>query len=282
MTLFHTETDPGPEVLYLEMMKRFLTRYGFEERYRPVDFPRGGPTGLVFRCLTRFLDIKDLALVHQVQHLNLEARSEGHDLPGGGETMVGLRRLDNLQECIADVIRHKVPGDLIETGVWRGGATIFMRAVLKAYGVDDRNVWVADSFEGLPRPRSSAAADAGDRHWRSTRLAVSQKEVKSNFARYDLLDEQVHFLPGWFEQTLPTAPIEHLAVARLDGDMYDSTMVALRSLYPKISPGGFLIVDDYGAVPGCRTAVEDYRLEMGITESVHKIDWSGAFWQKQT
>jgi O-methyltransferase len=175
-----------------------------------------------------------------------------------------------------------VPGDLIETGVWRGGATIFMRGILKAYGDTTRLVWVADSFEGLPKPDAERyPVDAGDQHWTHSVFAVSLDGVKANFARYGLLDDQVRFLVGWFRDTLPTAPIHQLAVLRLDGDMYESTMDALRNLYPKLSRGGYAIIDDYGASPGCKAAVEDFRRDEGIDEKVEHIDWTGVFWQRR-
>jgi hypothetical protein len=195
--------------------------------------------------------------------------------------MIGLKRLDNLEFCIEEIIAKGVPGDLIETGAWRGGATIFMRAVLKAYGVTDRCVWVADSFAGLPPPDAGKYPhDAGDRLHEARELAVSLEQVKANFDRYGLLDDQVRFLKGWFRDTLPTAPIERLAVLRLDGDMYQSTMDALANLYPKVSQGGYVIVDDYSAIPACRQAVHDYRSANGITEEIRDIDWTGIFWQK--
>jgi len=175
--------------------------------------------------------------------------------------------------------RH-VPGDFIETGVWRGGATIFMRAILQAYR-SDRTVWVADSFAGLPPPNAAQyPQDAGD--WLHTRpeLAVSLDEVRANFARSGLLDEQVRFLPGWFRETLPDAPIERLAVLRLDGDMYESTMDALRALYPKLSVGGYCIIDNYGAMESCQQAIHDYRREHGITDTIHTVDWTGAYWKR--
>jgi len=157
-----------------------------------------------------------------------------------------------------------------------------MRAALKAAGDVSRTVWVADSFEGLPRPDGRYAEDQGSTfHEYSDILGVSLEQVQDNFRRYELLDGQVRFLKGWFKQTLPTAPIERLAIARLDGDLYSSTMDALGSLYPKLSPGGFLIVDDYGAVEGCRQAIEDYRAAHRISEPIQAIDWSGIFWQKQ-
>ncbi len=213
--------------------------------------------------------------------VDLAARAEGRDWPLEAETMVGWRRLDHLQQCITDVLQRRVPGDLIETGVWRGGTAIFMRGVLKAYGDTTRVVWAADSFQGLPEPDPRRyPADAGDRHWTAPELAVPLEVVQANFDRYGLLDAQVRFLVGWFSDTLPTAPIERLAVLRLDGDMYGSTMDGLRYLYPKVSVGGYVIVDDYGAVPGCRAAVDDFRAEHGITEELEWIDWTGVFWRR--
>jgi O-methyltransferase len=208
------------------------------------------------------------------------AREEGRDAPAEAETMIGLKRLDNLQYCVSEVIRRNVPGDLIETGAWRGGASIFMRALLTAYEDPARLVWVADSFMGLPRPDGRYEQDAGDRHWQASHLDISLEEVKANFARYGLLDERVRFLPGWFKDTLPVAPIDRLAVLRLDGDMYSSTMDALRNLYDRLSPGGYVIVDDYGAIANCKRAVDDFRAEYGIRESLKPIDWTGVYWEK--
>ena len=196
--------------------------------------------------------------------------------------MVGSKRSENLQDCVTSVIRNGVPGDLIETGVWRGGSSIFMRAVLKAYGECSRKVWLADSFRGLPQPDPARyPVDRGDTLWTYKELAISLEEVKANFSRYGLLDEQVAFLPGWFRDTLPAAPINQLAILRLDGDLYESTMDALSASYHKVSPGGFVIVDDFG-LPTCRAAIEDFRQARGITDLIHQIDWTGVFWQRST
>ncbi len=111
-------------------------------------------------------------------------------------------------------------------------------------------------------------------------LAVSLEQVKSNFSRYGLLDEQVRFLKGWFRDTLPTTSGRRWAVIRLDGDMYESTMDGLVHLYANLSPGGYIIIDDYGAVPACRQAVHDYRERHGVREEIRPIDWTGVFWQR--
>ena len=195
--------------------------------------------------------------------------------------MIGLKRLDNLQFVVEDVIAKGIPGDLVETGAWRGGACIFMRAILKAHGDRDRKVWVADSFEGVPTLNPEKyPADAGMKTHKKKFLAVSLETVKTNFDRYGLLDDQVKFLKGWFKDTLPTAPIEKLAVLRLDGDLYESTMDSLVNLYPKLSSGGYIIVDDT-IIPACAKAVEDYRKKHGITEPIIRIDWTGVYWQKK-
>jgi O-methyltransferase len=219
-----------------------------------------------------------LELVRKID-VDPEVRAAGRDWPPEAETMIGLRRLDNIQLCIEWVIGDGVPGDLIETGVWRGGAAIFMRGVLKAYGVDDRAVWLADSFAGLPPPDPAYPVDKGDEHHQKVELSVSIEEVRRNFERYGLLDDQVRFLVGWFEDTLPEAPINEIAVLRLDGDMYGSTITALQALYPRLQPGGFAIVDDY-RLPGARQAVEDYRSHMRIDEPVVDIDGEGVFWRR--
>jgi O-methyltransferase len=270
--------DETAAELYLELMKKCLTRLAFEEPYARIAPPAHPAKARALEAVQRLLARRGLELVRRSP--DRSGRAEGRDWPEQAETMIGLERLDNLQLCVTDVLRRDVPGDLIETGVWRGGATIFMRAILAAYGDNSRTVWVADSFQGLPKPSGRYEADRGDDHWRYDELAVPASAVRENFARYGLLDEQVSFLEGLFQDTLADAPIEQLAVARLDGDMYESTIVALEALYPKLSPGGYLIVDDYGAVPGCRQAVEDYRRENGVTEPLVRIDWTGVYWQR--
>jgi O-methyltransferase len=266
-------------LLYLDLMKKCLTRSVFEEPYRSLEPPwrlARAPLALLQAALGGV----NLELVRRV-HRDEQNRAEGRDWPAAAETMIGLRRLDHLQFCATTVLRDGVPGDLAETGVWRGGAVIFMRAMLKAYGDRTRTVWAADSFQGIPPPNAAHyPADAEDQGWTQPRLSVSLEDVKKNFRRYELLDDQVRFLPGWFRDTLPTAPIEHLALLRLDGDLYESTMDALTHLYPKVSPGGFVIIDDYGGLSYCRKAVDDYRRAYGITEELTPIDWTGVFWRR--
>jgi hypothetical protein len=182
---------------------------------------------------------------------------------------------------VDDVISNDVPGDLLEAGVWRGGASIFMRGMLKARGVTDRTAWLADSFEGLPAPDLDRyPADEGMKLHELPIMAVSLEQVKENFAAFHLLDDQVRFLKGWFRDTLPQAPVGELAVLRADGDMYESTTQILDNLYDKVSPGGYVIIDDYGDYGACRQAVDEFRERRGITDPLVVVDWSGVYWQK--
>ena len=272
-----------PEQLYLDLMKKTLSFSLWPEPPIPVDmfeYKRFRPIKRLLALTSRVLEVGQLQLVKQ-RAVDPSHREQGSILPGYADTMIGLKRLDNLQYCIEKVIHDDVVGDLIETGVWRGGACIFMRAVLAAYGVTDRKIFVADSFDGLPKPDTEVfPQDRGDTHYLKRYLAISQEDVANNFRKYGLLDEQVVFLKGWFKDTLPVAPIEKLAVLRLDGDMYGSTMDAFNNLYPKLSSSGFCIVDDYG-LRRCKEAVDDFRQAQGIRAELKEIDWTGRYWRKE-
>lgn len=274
-----TSRELSPAELYLDLLKKCLTRSIFGEKYRSLP---ANKSDLVLKTLGKWLASRDLQIV-RAANFDPQARAEGIDWPEDGETMIGLRRLQNLQDCITGVVQRNVPGDLIETGVWRGGAAIFMRAVLKVLGDKERTVWLADSFAGLPPPSPDlypADKDANF-HLSNDVLGVSLDEVKGNFERYGLLDDRVQFLKGWFKDTLPTAPIEKLSILRLDGDLYESTMTALESLYPKLSVGGYAIIDDYApAVPCCVQAVDDFRRAHNITEEMVSTGEYGVCWQR--
>ena len=266
---------------YLDLMKKALT-YSLwpEPLVRPQDDPEHrGPLDLATRALARLAAVKKLHVARQRTFTDAERR-EGRVWPAYADTMIGFPRLDNIQYCVETVLRDGVPGDVLEAGVWRGGGSIFMRAVLAAHNITDRRVFVADSFEGLPVPEPDKYPVDGWYEFHTYKfLAVSQEQVAKNFARYGLLDDQVVFVKGWFKDSLPAAPIDQLAVIRLDGDMYASTIDALTHLYPKLSAGGFCIIDDY-AIEGCKRAVHDYRAANNIDSAMHTIDWTGQFWRK--
>jgi len=221
-----------------------------------------------------------IVLNHTTADGKTRAAHELRNITELSHTMIGRKRLENIQFCVETVLEDNIKGDFIETGIWRGGACIFMRGLLMAYGETDRTVWAADSFEGVPPP--TWPEDSGFDISASVLpvLAVSLEEVQELFHRYGLLDEKVKFLKGWFKDTLPTAPIERLAILRLDGDLYESTMDALIPLYDKVERGGFVIVDDYGSCPPCKRAINDFRSQHGIHEAVQEIDSHSIFWRK--
>jgi O-methyltransferase len=269
-----TITEHDVRSLYLDLLRRNLTRYGMHERM-PSEWPLR--RRLLFKAVNT---ISPMRL--GISPFSENKRDLGLDWPAEAETMIGMKRLASLQESVETVLADDVPGDLVECGVWRGGACILMRAVLAAHGDEKRSVWLADSFQGVPRSDpANYKADKGIRaDLAAGILGVSEAEVKANFERYGLLDDQVRFLPGWFKDTLQDAPIDQIALLRLDGDLYESTIQALDALYPRLSPGGFCIIDDYYAVKACEVAVTDYRAKHGISAEIVDIDGTGALWRK--
>jgi O-methyltransferase len=266
------------EAMYIDLLKRVLTRLDFPEdsfrAYHPIGRKRP-----IISPIQRLLERKNVYLVLKVPK-DPELRRMGRDVPTQAETMVGIPRLDNVQYCIEQVLEDGVPGDLIETGVWRGGTVIFMRAVLAVHGVDDRRVWVADSFQGFPLPDTdNFPEDQGQTLYEWDAISVDLETVKENFRRYGLLDDQVQFLVGWFKDTLPNAPIDSLSVLRLDADLYEPTMESLTFLEPRVSSGGFIIIDDYSWTT-CARAVNDYRDKLQISSPIIPIDSTGVYWRK--
>jgi hypothetical protein len=211
-----------------------------------------------------------------------------HYVDSGAVSMIPLGRFDNIKRCIQCILQDNIPGDFIEAGVWRGGVVIFMRAALKAYSVTDRNVWVADSFEGLPQadpelfPLEAKAQSGPVLKTLYKNFAAGLEEVERNFALYGLLDDQVKFLKGWFKDTLPTAPVGKLSLIRLDGDFYESTRDCLQHLYDRLSVGGFVIVDDYGedSWTYCRRAVDEFRAERRIQDELITVDSRCCYWRR--
>jgi O-methyltransferase len=306
--------------LYLDLLKRSVLNLIYEDRSFPQPTVRDGAVeseslhaklsaAVLFavtrrrplRPASRYLQRAMPRSLEKLSRFDLDKRLQGKDFPSQALTMIGMRRLDNIQTLVEDLLAREIPGDLIETGVWRGGSTIFMRGLLKAHGVTDRSVWVADSFEGPPRPGQEGMARSFDSPeqgaaWKAAirrrplavmvmaarlREGTSYEEVRRHFARYGLLDDQVRFLRGWFHETLPSAPIERVALLRLDGDLYDSTYQALEALYPKLSVGGYAIVDDYGSFAECRRAVHDYLRATGTEADPQPIDDEAVYWLKR-
>lgn len=264
---------------YLALLKHALLRVGFESPYEPLTFQR------IPNLRTRLYDLLNRLVGPRYELVRRRPTSREDSITGkrcsfDADSMIGLHRLDNIELAIRTALAENIPGDILEAGVWRGGAAIFMRAALDVLGDHSRRVFVADSFEGLPPPDPKFAEDKDYDLSDACDLAVSVDHVKANFARYGWLDDRVVFLKGWFKDTLPKAPVNSLAVLRADGDLYESTMDILNALYHKVSPGGFVIIDDYGAWPPCKRAVDEFRATHTITDPIITVDWTGVYWRK--
>ncbi|MGH1047310.1 MULTISPECIES: TylF/MycF family methyltransferase [Bacillus] len=273
--------------LYLELLKKtILFEIWLEyEPYLPASLHISKELPYEPVTVPLPLFIKQYAENHNLKIVKPDVlkseRQDGMDWPRAAHSMIGRERMNQLHEALETVVRENIEGDFIETGVWRGGSCIFMNGFLQANNITDRNVWVADSFEGLPTPNlEHYPKDYGDYLHSFDYLRVSLEQVQENFRKYDLLNDQVKFLKGWFKDTLPTAPIEKIAIARLDGDMYESTMDGLVNLYDKVSKGGYIIIDDYG-LPACAEAVTDFRNHRNLKAPITKIDVFGVYWRKE-
>jgi hypothetical protein len=286
---------PRPErELYLDLLKRCLIGAIDDPRKRPPLVSRETCARLIEEAAEKFKPFLEASghtlgsFFWETQGLVMNADwlarfANGMHKDRTPDTMSDVSALDNIRTCVEDVLEREVEGDLIETGVWKGGLPAWMRGILMAHGVTDRIVWAADSFDGLPEADPQQHLE--DAIWYSLsepleRLRISLDEVKKTFDKYGLLDEQVAFLKGWFSETLPSAPIKKLALMRLDGDWYDSTLQSLTSLYPKLSLGGYVIIDDYGMPFGCRRAVDEFRERERISGPLQAVNHQAVMWQK--
>jgi len=270
---------------YLWLLKRALTNLLYvenEQRLWLLSGP-GGPPALppsqeTLRDL-RYLNAESYAsLVNAKQIGSIINREPGRY----SHTMIGIHGLCHIESLAEDIYRRGISGDFVDAGTCRGGTAIFMRALQVAHGADGRRVWVADSFTGVPA--STAEPDLRNGLDLSTPrfpwLAASLESVRDNFATYNLLDGGVRFLAGLFADTLPSATIESIALLRIDADLYSSTRDVLEALYHRVSPGGAIIVDDYGGLAACREAVDMFRSQRGITAPLHRANWTIVHWRK--
>jgi O-methyltransferase/8-demethyl-8-(2,3-dimethoxy-alpha-L-rhamnosyl)tetracenomycin-C 4'-O-methyltransferase len=236
---------------------------------------------LLIRCIANTI-YKDDPCQPGATFYDEATRRKGADWPSRAHSMAGVQRLKNLADLTQRTIDEAVEGNFIETGVWRGGCCILLKGVLAANCASGRKVYVCDSFEGLPVVNTlTYPADKGLAFLADVQeLKIPLEEVRNNFAAYGLLDDDIVFVKGFFSDTLPVLDPGKLALIRLDGDLYESTIVALDNLYPKLSPGGYIIIDDYGAIAACAEAVEDYRKKHAILAPLTEVDWTGVWWQK--
>ena len=278
--------DAGTRTRYLELLKRALVNLIYPEHELRIELlEERGPPG---RSLEAEQLMRDIRYRCPAEYAELVASKADGSVrrrrPSRfSHTMVGMARLDNLEYCARRVFADGVPGDFLEAGVCQGGAAIFMRGLQVALGEEDRRVWLADSFQGLPLPTHEVDR-AWDLDWSEGKqpwLACDIGAVRDNFRTYGLLDDGVRWLEGWFADTLPSAPVGQLSILRADADLYQSTREILDSLYDRVSPGGFVVIDDYGTIEACRRAVDEFRDERGIADPLRRIDWTGVYWRRE-
>jgi O-methyltransferase len=219
---------------------------------------------------------------------------DGSDVPphANALSMVGKRRLDNFALCVATTVKENIAGDVIETGSWKGGAAFVAIKVLSVLHQRQlRRVYVCDSFKGIPSPPSDRQYNTEDHNANFPVFSeASSKRLLADAQRFGVTIDPSEVLEGYFNVTLPALVASHpniqFSVIRLDGDTYFSTMDALRTLYSHLSPGGFVIVDDYIDWAGCREAVDDFRRQQGIRDPVVLVPHRdgeilrGAYWRK--
>lgn len=199
-------------------------------------------------------------------------------------TMTSRERLFALRQSVCHVVEHDVPGDLVECGVWKGGSMMAAALTLQACGDTDRGLYLFDTFEGMPEPtdvdcdfqgRPAAELVSGDDAADDERCGLDIEAVREAMHGTGYDAERITLVPGRVEQTLPDAAPQSIALLRLDTNWYESTRHELVTLYPRLSVGGVLIVDDYGHWQGARRAVDDYIEEHGLRLLLHRVDYTG-------
>ena len=261
-------------------------------RLLPVHWRRNGKPARM-DIASRYLahlrwDLMNLAPPHIIRQADTEKVEEIRKVLGGtlrmegAITMIGEVRLELLETAVRHILRQEIPGDFLEAGAWRGGACIYLRALLDVYGCRNRIVYVCDAFDdGFPEPDARFPIDNVSTLHTQDYFKTSNVVVRSYFDAYGYNDEQVRFVCGYFKDTLPMVPADHLALLRLDGDLYSSTWDSLEALYDRVSIGGYVIADDYYAIAHSQRAVDDFRTTRRITEPIRQTDWASAYWIKE-
>jgi hypothetical protein len=213
------------------------------------------------------------------QYYDLEPRFKEHYVRTSRFTMTSVERMYGLYLAARHIARAPIPGDVVECGVWRGGSTM-MAALTLLDEQDLRQLWLFDTFEGMPPPgehdRTSSGQLAADRFEQESRWAYAPLgEVEANIARTGYPADRVTYVQGKVEDTIPGSAPDQIALLRLDTDWYESTRHELAHLWDRLNPGGVLIVDDYGKWEGARKAVDEFLAARGIRLLLTRLDSTG-------
>jgi O-methyltransferase len=186
--------------------------------------------------------------------------------------MCSNARLRGLFRSVNYVIQNRIAGDFVECGCARGGSAALIALTQKRLG-ENRALWLFDTFEGLPAP-TLQDPDYEIANLFTGSCSGSLKRVEGLFQRFQV-SEAVHLVKGLFQDTLPRAQVQKIALLHIDGDWYESVKVCLENLYDKVVPGGVIQFDDYGYWQGARKAVDEFIAARGITRPLRRLDYSG-------
>lgn len=274
---------------YLDLLKRSLTRYLTRDLSEDVRTYKGSDAPAVQQACGEAGDDSDCEAPWHI--------GQGAYQVEGPYSQKWLSGLVHLEVLLEDVLSRKIAGDWIEAGCYTGGTAVLLRAILQledddeTYGTNEqpkpvplrrysdrggedrtagplpRRILLADSFDGIPMPRTERGRSVDTSAEWPERYRAGQTQARSTLRRYGLLDDRIVFVPGYFNETLRSAPAERYSLIHIDADAYDSVLDALDALYPKLSVGGHVVIDDFH-LPGVRAAVRDYRRRHDVTEPI--------------
>jgi len=206
----------------------------------------------------------------------------------GPYTLTSFERMVSLTRAVGYVVDHNIPGDFVECGVWKGGSVMLMARALRRRNEGRREIHVFDTFEGMTEPTSHDVSYDGEVasetyvRVNDRLIAIGLEEVKKNVLSVGYDPEKIHFVKGKVEETIPRYAPQRIALLRLDTDWYESTKHELHHLFPRLSPGGVVIIDDYGHWSGARRAVDEYIRDHRISILLTRIDYTGRIGVKIT
>lgn len=196
-------------------------------------------------------------------------------------TMTSIERMYGLFNAVRYVSQSNVAGDIVETGVWRGGSSMLIAETLRSMGDDTRTIWLYDTYEGMAEPTELDVAHDGQSAKKQFEItpdwcAASVEEVTANMAATGYPEERFRFVKGLVQDTIPNAGApDSIALLRLDTDWYESSKHELENLYPRLTSGGVLVLDDYGHWAGVRKSVDEYLSEHGVKAMLQRLDYAG-------
>lgn len=196
-------------------------------------------------------------------------------------TLVCHERLYNLYDLCNEMEKKGIPGSFVECGVWKGGASAVMAHIADRWK-SDRQIWLFDSFEGLPKPKEIDGQEA-KKIFEENKLIASVEDIEDLFfKKFNFDKNNIHIIKGWFNESLPKhkEKIGQISILRLDGDWYESTKTCLKNLFDNVVKSGYVIIDDYGCWPGCKKAVDEFLFERDIKADLIRIDRSGYYFKK--